>query len=123
MNGFNALLGMTMVGVRQDGYIIELDVGPQHLHDAGRVHGGVYLSLLDTVMSRAIRSTLDDESYVPTLAINANFFRPMADGRITAIGKVLNQSRSVCYVEGRLLNDVGKLLAQGNGTLFFAGRV
>ncbi|MFT5711135.1 MAG: hypothetical protein ACI8QT_001838 [Halioglobus sp.] len=39
---------------------------------AGFVHGGVYLSLLDTLMSRAIGTLLADGHYSSTMALNDN---------------------------------------------------
>jgi uncharacterized protein (TIGR00369 family) len=116
-NGFNALLGIQLRGVRGDCYELDLDVAPRHLHAAGRVHGGVYLALLDTVMARASRIGIGDEIYVPTLEIKVNFFRPLAAGKINATGRVVNRSRRTCYVEGELSDTEGRLLARGSATM------
>lgn len=119
--GFNELLGIHFCGGEKGQYQLELTVGPQHCHQAGLVHGGVYLSVLDTVMSRAIRTLLADGYYSPTMTLNANFFRPMEIGIIRAEGRVLNQSRRTAFVEGRLFNDAGKLLAFGSGNFSLMG--
>lgn len=116
--GFNELIGMRLCGGEDGRYQLELPVDKVHCHDAAGVHGGVYLSLLDTVMSRALRTVLDESSYAPTLTLNASFFRPVSSGTIRAEGVVVNQSRRTAFVEGRLFDDNGKLLAQASGNFF-----
>tara|TARA_R110002049_G_scaffold74361_2_gene191803 strand:- start:4714 stop:4944 length:231 start_codon:yes stop_codon:yes gene_type:complete len=74
LQDFNALLDIHFGGYRDDVYHLELAVGPQHLHSAGSVHGGVFLSLLDTVMSRAVRAYRPEHSYTPTVQLSGNFF-------------------------------------------------
>lgn len=114
--GFNALLGIRLCGASDDCYVLELDIAPQHLHAAGRVHGGVYLTLLDTAMARAARIGSDD-AYMPTLEVKVNFLRPAATGRIIARARVVNRSRRTCYVEGELTGEDGRMLARGSATL------
>lgn len=117
LGGFNELLGIRLRGACDDCYALELDIEPQHLHAAGRVHGGVYLALLDTVMARAARIGIGDDIYMPTLEIKVNFLRPVAAGRITATARKINRSRRTCYVEGELTGSDGRMLARGSATL------
>ncbi|WP_019528259.1 PaaI family thioesterase [Dasania marina] len=118
IEGFNELLGVRFNGGEKGLYQLELTVGPQHHHDAGLVHGGVYLSLLDTVMSRAIRTLTEEAHYAPTVALSCNFFRPISTGLIYAEAKVVNQSRHLAFVEGSLRDELGRLLAGGSATFF-----
>jgi len=113
---FNDLLGICLGGYDGDVYRLELVTRPQHMHAAGSVHGGVILSLLDTVMSRAVRSHLPDCDYMPTMNLSANFFRPMGEGLISAEGRVVNSSRRTVCAEGKLYGGSGKLLAQGTAS-------
>lgn len=118
--GFNALLGMELIGEEAGGYRVALAVGPQHLNGAGGVHGGVYLGLLDTAMARACRAGQPEDAYWPTLEMKVNFLRSVSGGRIIASGNVVKRGRSTCYVEGELRCDQGRLLARGSATLFAA---
>lgn len=118
MQDFNALLDIQFGGYRDDVYHLELAVGPQHLHSAGSVHGGVFLTLLDTVMSRAVRAYRPDYSYTPTMQLSGHFFRPLSDGLIVAEGRVINSSRKTVFAEGALYDSQRRLLAQGNATFF-----
>lgn len=118
--GFNELLGIHFCGGEKGEYKLELTVVKKHCHQAGFVHGGVYLSLLDTVMSRAIRSLLGGSVYTPTMALSTSFFRPMKVGKISAEGRVVNQSRRTAFVEGSLFDDEGRLLAKGSANFFLS---
>ena len=115
--GFNALLGIQLLGERDGVYVLELPVGPQHLHEAGRVHGGVYLALLDTAMARASRIGLSPGEYRPTLELKMNFLGSVSAGRLIATGRVVSRSRQTCYVEGELVSDSGKLIARASATM------
>ena len=119
-SGFNALLGMSLVGEDGDGYRVELVVEPHHLNGAGGVHGGVYLGLLDTAMARACRMGQAEDAYWPTLEMKVNFLRSARGGRICARGYVVRRGRNTCYVEGELRCDRGRLLARGSATLYSA---
>lgn len=118
--GFNALLGLQLLGEHEDGYRLELLVGPQHLNAAGGVHGGVYLGLLDTVMARACKIGQPDDAYWPTLEMKVNFLRSARGGRIVARGYAVKRGRSTCYVEGELRCAEGGLLARSSATLLRA---
>jgi uncharacterized protein (TIGR00369 family) len=117
VGGFNELLGMELKGLIDDTYVVELAIGPQHLHVRGGVHGGVYLSLLDTVMARASRAALAPGQYQPTLELKTNFLNAVQSGRIIAKGRVVSRTRRTCYAEGELLSDQGQLLARGSATM------
>ncbi|WP_374973356.1 PaaI family thioesterase [Spongiibacter marinus] len=113
MTGFNELVGLRLCGGDAERYFIELDVKACHCHDAGFVHGGVYLSLLDTVMSRAVRALDGEASVSPTMNLNCSFFRPQSSGLIRAEGRVINRSKNITFAEGALYSPEGKLLAKG----------
>jgi len=115
--GFNSLLGLELKGFQGDDYCIELMLGPQHLHEANGVHGGVYLSLLDTAMARASRAGSLPGSYTPTLELKTNFLRAKSSGRILAKARVISRTRRTFYVEGELMDETGLLLARASATM------
>lgn len=122
MGGFNDLLGIEIVGQTAEGYVLSLEIdGAKHHHDMGMVHGGVLLSLLDTLLSKTLRAEWDTTVYAPTLSISVNFFRPAQSGTIKAIGNIVNKSQNTCCVEGCLYNETGKLLVQGAAIFFLKG--
>ncbi|MGJ8535781.1 MAG: PaaI family thioesterase [Parasphingopyxis sp.] len=116
-NGFNALLGLNIVGLSEERFIVELDVDGRHMHDLGQVHGGVYLALADTVMARVARTRIDADEYVQTVDLRTSFLRPCAEGRIVAGASIIRCSRRFVFVEAELENSSGKLLATASATM------
>lgn len=119
--GFNALLGVKHIGLREDGYWIEIEACQDHVHDEGYVHGGVVLSLLDIAMSRAVRAGEVSGSYAPTIEISASFLRPLKQGLVRSRGKLAHVSRTLRRVEGAVLDAEGRISALGHAA-FIAPR-
>jgi len=116
---FTAALGVEDLGRQDDGsFQLALDLRPMHMSMAGRAHGGVLFTLLDTALGRAIISTLPPGRGCATVEIKVNYFRPVQAGRIVANGRMKETTRSLAYAEGEILNDQGKVLARASGTFF-----
>jgi uncharacterized protein (TIGR00369 family) len=114
--GFNALLGLTHIGLRGDRYWIEMDAGDDHVHELGFVHGGVILSLLDTAMARVVRHGREGLSYMPTIELSSSFLRPVGRGTLRACGAILSRSRTLCRAEGIVFDAEGRHGAMARGT-------
>ena len=98
---------------------LSLDPRPDMLNSWHVTHGGVVMTLLDVVMAHAARSTREDivpgtPGYV-TVEMKTSFLRP-ATGRLTAVGTVLQGTRSLAFCEGRVLDADGRLCAHATGT-------
>ena len=101
-------------GVRR----LALTLAPMHMSRAQRVHGGVLFTLLDTALGGAVVNALPQGKGCATLEIKVNYFRPIQHGRLTAEGRLVNQSRHTAYAEGEVRNEEGKILAKASGTFF-----
>lgn len=120
MNGTHhvADLGMVPLGFVGDEYLVELRLADRHLNIGGIVHGGVLCSMLDTAMARSyIMSVASDELPAVTLEIKVNFLESAKDGVLTARGRVMARTRRTVYVEGRVDNEEGRLLAKASATM------
>ena len=53
--------------------------------------------------------------FVLTTSFTTYITRPISEGKITAIGKVVNKNNTQWIGEAVLYNDEGKELARGNG--------
>ena len=79
-------------------------------------HGGVLMTLLDAVMSRAAGELPGAPSETAvTVEMSSRFHRP---GRtmLLAEGWVVHASRSLCSCAAQLLDDRGELVATASGT-------
>lgn len=115
---FTRELGIETVRTEGGECVMELDVEPRHLSNASRVHGGVYFTMLDTVMGRAVISQLPAGRGCATIDAHINYFRPTQHGRIRAEGRCVRVTRRTAYAEGTLLDETGNMLARASGTFF-----
>jgi uncharacterized protein (TIGR00369 family) len=115
---FTGELGIESVRAADGECVMELEIGPKHLSRAQRVHGGVYFTMLDTVMGRAIISRLPSGRGCATIDAHINYFRPAQSGRIRAVGECIRMTRRTAYAEGTLLDEEGNMLARASGTFF-----
>ena len=97
---------------------MELDLDELHMSVAERAHGGVLFTMLDSAMGRAVLSTLPERRGCATIECKINYFRPVQRGRLVAVGKVLNTTRSTAYAEGAIVDANEKLVARATGTFF-----
>ena len=83
------------------------------------VHGGWTAAVLDTAMALSNLTLLPAEQSFTTLDIRVNYLRPITldTGEVIAYGSVIQSGRRIAYVEARLVDGAGKLLAHGTGSL------
>ena len=94
---------------------VSFDAG-SHLHHAGNaVHGSNYFKALDDAAFFAVNSLVEDV-FVLTVTFNIQLVRPIAEGRMTARGKVVNAGRTVWVADSTLVDEKGRLLGRGTGT-------
>jgi acyl-CoA thioesterase len=93
-----------------------LEVGDMPPSMAGRAHGGVLFTLLETVMGRAVISRLPEEKGCATLEAKIEDFRPVQSGRIVARATVPRTTRRSASAEGAIVDGAGNGLARSSGT-------
>jgi uncharacterized protein (TIGR00369 family) len=88
------------------------------------VHGGWTAAVLDTAMALSNVSLMGADQTFTTIDIRINYLRPitMETGEVTATGNVLQSGRKIAYVEAKLVDADGKLLAHGTGSLLIMPR-
>ena len=101
---------------REPGRVVgEVTLGPGHLNSFGLGHGGVAMTLLDTVLGAAARFADPDTASVMTVDLHVSFIGP-ARGRIVAEGRVLRQAGGLVFCEGEARSEDGELVAKAVGT-------
>ncbi len=86
------------------------------LNQLPAAHGGVIMTLLDSVMSRAAGQLPGAPSQTAvTVEMTSRFHRP-GRGALLAEGWVVHATRSLCSCAGQLLDEDGKLVATASGT-------
>ncbi len=112
------LLGMSMDEIEVGEATFSLEIGEHLYNPIGSVHGGVYATLLDSVMGCAVQSTLDEGQAYTTLDLVTHLLRPISVdvGRVTATGTVESVGRRVATATGRIVDAEGRLYAHGSTT-------
>ena len=113
---FESSLSITEAGVAE----IMFEVGPQHFHAAGAVHGTAYFKMLDDAAFYAANSLVTDR-FLLTTAFNLLFTRPLSPGRVTAHGRWISGRRRVFVADARLVAEDGEEVARGTGTFMRSG--
>jgi len=115
---FQRLLGFRMMAWGPDMARFELPLRPELANRHGIPHGGVYASLLDTVMGFAGSWTGDSENrqMAMTLSLTTNFLAPATGAILLGEGRRIGGGRSVYFAEGTLTDEAGTTVARGTGT-------
>ena len=89
-----------------------------HYNPLGSVHGGYAATLLDSCMSCAVQTTLEQGFGYTTLEFRVHLVRAITaeSGPIRATGKVVHPGKRAATAEGRILDAGGRLLAHGTTT-------
>ncbi len=93
---------------------IEIDLKPEYHHTAGAVHGSVYFKLLDDAAFFAANS-LEEDVFVLTTSFTTYITKPVVDGVMRSVGRIVNSNRSQWIAESVVYNSDGVEIARGNG--------
>ncbi|PVZ68153.1 PaaI family thioesterase [Pelagibaculum spongiae] len=94
--------------------VIEIEVDPKLFHSAGAVHGSVYFKMLDDAAFFAANS-LEPELFVLTTSFTTYITRPISNGKMRSVGKVVNMNRSQWIVEAVVYDGQDREIGRGNG--------
>lgn len=100
--------------------VIAIETGEQYHHSAGGVHGSVYFKMLDDAAFFAANS-LETDVFVLTTSFTTYLTRPVTEGKMKAIGKVVNKNNSQFIVESIVYDEQEREIGRGNG-IFVRGK-
>ena len=109
-------LGFTLVSLTQGEATYEMPVDSRFASPMGTVHGGILCDLSDAAMATAFASTLADGETMTTLELKINFLKPVWQGRLRAIGKVVKRGKSVGLVDCDVFDEHESLVARSSST-------
>ncbi len=119
--GFSKNIGIKDIGFQDEHYHVELTIEPFHRNGHGILHGGVISTLLDAAMARATFNSLDEGVIAGvTLEMQTNFLKAKEAGIVTAIGIMIKKTKNTAFVEGKLVDEEGTLLAKSSATMMLS---
>ena len=103
------------LSVEQGRAEISMQVDERVHHAAHAAHGAVYFKMLDDAAFFAVNSLVQD-SFVLTVEFNIYLLRPVVEGRITSVGRLVHRGRQLFVAEAELKDERDRLLAHGSGS-------
>lgn len=117
-SGYQELLGYVLSRWEEGLAEMELPLGPHHLNRAGAVHGGVLMSLLDTVsgFSATFCPQPGRVRRVVTISLSTSFLGQARGGTLVATGRLRGGGRKIVGVAAEVRHrETGALLATAEG--------
>jgi uncharacterized protein (TIGR00369 family) len=114
--GWMETLGARITEAEPGRVVLELVAGPQHRHGGGVVQGGVITQIADAAMGMSLATLQPDGIWNTTVELKINFIRPAIDGRLRAVGRVIEMGESLLFSEADVVDDAGRLIARASST-------
>lgn len=112
-DGFDALLGLTLISVSEDEVVGRFEVRPELLQPYGLLHGGVLCSVVETVGSVAGATWFGDRGHVVGTTNHTNFLRAVREGVLTATATPIHRGRTQQLWTVDVRDEQQRLVAKG----------
>lgn len=112
------LLGWKVLDARPDeGWIrIGFEGRSEFRNPAGFIQGGFLAAMLDDTMGPAVFAATDGALYTATIDMNVSYLKPAKVGALTGEGQVVQLGKTVAFIEARLLDADGDLVARATSS-------
>ncbi len=94
---------------------VQIPIKTDFFHAAHAVHGSVYFKALDDAAFFAANSLVPDV-FVLTASFNVYLTRPVTEGTLKAVGRVVHHSRNLVIAESELFDGQERQVGRGSGT-------
>lgn len=115
-DGWMKTLGARISEAEPGRVVLELIAGPQHRHGGGVVQGGVITQIADAAMGMSLATLQEDGMWNTTIELKINFIRPAIEGRLRAIGRVIQMGEALMFSEADVVDDKDRLIARASST-------
>ena len=115
-DGWMETLGARIVEAEPGRVVLELVAGPRHRHGGGVVQGGVITQIADAAMGMSLATLQEDGLWNTTIELKINFLRPVIEGRLLAVGRVVEMRQSLLFSEADVVDAAGRLVARASST-------
>ncbi len=114
--GWRETIGARIAEVEEGRVVVELDADAKHRHEGGVVQGGIITQIADAAMGMSLLTMQPDDQSNTTIELKINFLRPVIEGRLRAVGRVVELKRTLLFSEADVLDQEGKLVARASST-------
>lgn len=89
---------------------------PEFTNSLGCIQGGFITAMLDDTMGSALVALTQGRYFASTMDIHVSFLAPARPGRFLCYGKTEKMGRDAAFLEARLENEDGEIIAKGCAT-------
>lgn len=112
MMPFAVELGITLDEASPERVVATLSWVPRLCTTAGVIHGGVLMSLADTVGALVVFLGLAEGETTATITSTTQMFRPLTSGTVRAVAVLLNRGRTTATAQTTLFDSADRLISQ-----------
>jgi len=118
-NHFGVLLGMDFTIPVKGSVVYTMKITEKHLATPIAAHGGSVAALMDATLGVACLSQVCEEGrIVSTVSFSIQYLAPARlNDVLTATAQVVKSGKRLQFVEGKIVNQHGELVAMANGTM------
>lgn len=109
--GFQKILGIVLDDVTKERVTAHIIIEDRHINSAGAVHGGVIMSLADSLGAMGALQNLEPTYITSTLESKTNFVRPCVGARISGECQPLHVGRRTSVWHTVVRNEGGLICA------------
>tara|TARA_A100001037_G_scaffold304463_1_gene341321 strand:+ start:7692 stop:8156 length:465 start_codon:yes stop_codon:yes gene_type:complete len=102
------------ISVRHESAEISILIQERFFHAAGAIHGSVTWKMLDDAAFFAVASVVDDV-FVLTTSFTSYLTRPVSEGKLRSLGRIVNRNRSQIVAEAVAFDQDGREVGRGSG--------
>ena len=117
------VLDIRLVSAEKDKVVATMPVGPNQRQQVGYLHGGISVTLAESVASLGTVLNIDAVRQMAFgLEINANHLRPKRDGSVTATATPVHRGRTTHVWDIRITDENDKLICVSRCTVAVVDR-
>jgi uncharacterized protein (TIGR00369 family) len=120
--GWRETIGARVAEVDAGRVVVELDAHAGHRHEGGVVQGGIITQIADAAMGMSLMTQQEAGQSNTTIELKINFLRPVVEGRLRAIGRVVEIRKTLLFSEADVVDEQGRLVARASSTCLAIGR-
>ena len=117
------VLDIKLVSAEEDKVVATMPIGPNHRQQVGYLHGGISVTLAESVASLGTVLNIDPSKQMAFgLEINANHLRPKREGQLTATATPIQRGRTTHVWDIRITDENDKLICVSRCTVAVVNR-
>jgi uncharacterized protein (TIGR00369 family) len=110
------LVGFQITAVQPGEAVVQFEATERHANPMGTLHGGILCDIADAAMGIAYASTLAAGETFTTLELKINFLKPVWQGKLVAVAKIVKGGRTIGLVECDVMDEKQQLVARASST-------